>query len=124
MEKSRILCFIPTSRGAITLPGSSDSIRLKLVFPEESVSVALPLFFKLRGQLFMISLSLADLDSGDQKGDVESLSYVASISPGSSSIKISGRGGMVILFDLVTQDLTGLAKLREQLLTISVGGLS
>lgn len=72
----------------------------------------------------MISLSLADLDSGDQKGDVESLSYVASISPGSSSIKISGRGGMVILFDLVTQDLTGLAKLREQLLTISVGGLS
>lgn len=118
----RFKCFIPLTRSAVTLPGSTDSLKLKLIFPEESVKPLLPLVYALRNHLFKMLLTPADLDEENTQGAENDLPFesLASISPSASAIKISGRGGMVIQFDLQLPEISQLMKLREKLLLMEI----
>ena len=92
-----------------------------MIIPEDQVAAMLTLLIPLRGKIFSLTISPADLEK-----DAEppcTVTSLASISPSASAIKVSGTGGMSVTFDLpgAAMQLRELLSLREQMLKLEIG---
>ena len=98
-----------------------------MIIPEEQVADMLPLLVPLRGMIFTLTISPADVEKEPPPSADEDSSFMvtslASISSSSRAIQISGKGGMSVTFDLpgAATQLRELLRLREQMLKLEIG---